>query len=60
MRPRQTLTAFRLPADILDAMRYVRERDGIGLSEQVRRALRDALVKRGALAAPPRRRQRKK
>lgn len=42
-------TAFRLPADIADAMRRVKEDEGIPQSEQVRRALREWLEKRGAL-----------
>jgi len=33
------LTAFRLDAALLQALRFVKERDGVGLSEQVRRAV---------------------
>ena len=50
---RLTLTAVRLPSEVLEGLRRVRERDGVGISEQVRRALtiwlkaRRALPKRG-------------
>jgi len=33
-------TNFRIEADILDGLQQVKERDGLPLSEQVRRALR--------------------
>lgn len=36
---RKTMTAFRLEPEILDGLRTVKERDGIPVSEQVRRAL---------------------
>jgi predicted DNA-binding protein len=45
----QKQTAFRLPADILDAMQRIKEQDGMPQSEQVRRALREWLGNRGAL-----------
>lgn len=37
MSPTQ-MTNFRMDADILDALRRIKERDGIPLSEQIRRA----------------------
>lgn len=46
--------AFRLGADILVAMRRLQARDGIGLSEQVRRALGPWLMKKGVLKKPGR------
>lgn len=49
MKTPMTQTAFRLPDDLLEAMEQLRERDGIGFSEQVRRALRDWLASRGVL-----------
>jgi hypothetical protein len=39
-------TAFRIEADILDGLQQVKQRDGIPISEQVRRALRDWLDRR--------------
>ena len=40
-------TAFRLEAEIRDGLQAVKERDGIPLSEQVRRALRAWLQEKG-------------
>lgn len=51
----QRQTAFRLPVEISDAMQRIKEEDGIPQSEQVRRALREWLEKRGALPAKSRR-----
>jgi len=45
----QRQTAFRLPVEISDAMQRIKEQDGIPQSEQVRRALREWLEKRGVL-----------
>jgi predicted DNA-binding protein len=45
----QRQTAFRLPTELSDAMQAVKQRDGIPQSEQVRRAIREWLEKRGAL-----------
>jgi hypothetical protein len=42
-------TAFRLPTDISNAMQRIKREEGIPQSEQVRRALRVWLEKRGAL-----------
>jgi hypothetical protein len=45
-RPKKQ-TAFRIDPDILRGLQVVKERDGVPLSEQVRRALRAWLEKRG-------------
>jgi len=37
--PVKRLTAFRLDPALLDALQRIKARDGIGLAEQVRRAL---------------------
>jgi hypothetical protein len=42
------LTAFRLDAALLQALRFVKERDGLLLSEQVRRAVEGWLKTNGA------------
>jgi hypothetical protein len=39
MTPRR-VTAFRLDDELLEGLEHVRERDGIGIGEQVRRAVR--------------------
>jgi hypothetical protein len=46
MSPR-TASTFRLEDDLLDGLRQVKERDGIPISEQVRRALKAWLDARG-------------
>jgi hypothetical protein len=40
-------TAFRLDPEILDGLLFVKERDGVPLAEQVRRALRVWLAEKG-------------
>src|SRR5713226_9176334 len=47
--PIKRITAFRLDADLLGAMRRLHERDGISLSEQARRSLRPWLEVKGVL-----------
>jgi hypothetical protein len=58
---RKELTAFRVDAELMDAMRRLQERDGISFSEQMRRALRPWLEAKGVLKdsnrMPARRRQ---
>ena len=49
MPTRQRQIGFRLPDDLASAMVAVKQQDGIPQSEQVRRALREWLEKRGAL-----------
>ena len=48
MSPKE-LTAFRVAPDVMDAMRQVKEREGIPLTKQLDFALRDWLNKKGAL-----------
>jgi len=36
---RKTLTAFRLDGNLIDGLQAVKERDGIAMAEQVRRAI---------------------
>jgi hypothetical protein len=40
-------TNFRLEDELLRGLQAVKERDGIGISEQVRRAVQDWLAKKG-------------
>jgi len=40
-------TNFRLESELLEGLRRIKERDGIGISEQVRRAVQDWLAKKG-------------
>jgi len=37
---KRTATTYRLEADILEGLQRIKERDGVPVSEQVRRALR--------------------
>jgi hypothetical protein len=39
-------TTFRLETEIMDALAVIRERDGIGVSEQVRRALKQWIAEK--------------
>lgn len=41
------ITTFRIDEDLLDGLRFVQERDGVLVSEQVRRAIRAWLDVRG-------------
>jgi hypothetical protein len=43
---------FNLDDDLLDAMKELKERDGIAEAEQVRRALRAWLERKGVLKKP--------
>ena len=55
MTPKK-LTNFRIDSELLDALDRVRERDGIPVSEQVRRAIRLWLKQKGVtVKAAPRR-----
>jgi ribbon-helix-helix CopG family protein len=40
-------TTFRLETEIVDALAVIRDRDGIGVSEQVRRALKAWIAEKG-------------
>jgi len=44
-------TAFRIDPDILEGLQEVKTRDGVPLSEQVRRALRHWLKSKGVMKA---------
>ncbi|MDP1568962.1 MAG: ribbon-helix-helix domain-containing protein [Vicinamibacterales bacterium] len=44
-------TAFRIDPEILEGLRQVKERDGVPVSEQVRRALTAWLADRGVIKA---------
>jgi hypothetical protein len=46
MTPR-TLTNFRIEAELLEALREIKERDGLPIAEQVRRAIRGWVADRG-------------
>lgn len=49
-------TTFRLDTDIMDALAVIRDRDGVPVSEQVRRALKDWIdAKNVKRKTPPRR-----
>ena len=52
MSPKE-LTAFRVEADIMEALRRVKDRDGVPLSVQVDRALRAWLEKKGVAVKKP-------
>jgi hypothetical protein len=47
------LTAFRIEPEIMDALRRVKDRDGVPLSVQVDRALRAWLDKKGVPVDKP-------
>ena len=55
MTPR-VATTYRIDDDILEALRVVRERDGVPVSEQVRRALKMWLESKGVELKSPQRR----
>ena len=52
------LTAFRLETELMDALAAIRERDGIPISEQVRRALKQWIAEKGTVKAKRTTRQR--
>ena len=45
-------TTFRLETEIMDALIKIRERDGIAVSEQVRRALKQWIESKGVKVKP--------
>lgn len=49
-------TAFRIEPDILDGLQAIKERDGVPISEQVRRALRRWVEEKGVMQKPASRR----
>ena len=54
MTPKEQ-TAFRIDPETMEALRAIRERDGVGISEQVRRALKAWIATKG-VTKPDRRR----
>lgn len=54
----QKLAAFRIPADLLEALAEIKARDGVPVSEQVRRALAAWVEARGVRAPKKTERQR--
>ena len=48
---------FLIDADLAAGLKAVKARDGVSESEQIRRALREALVKKGVMQADRRRRR---
>jgi len=51
---RKKQTAFRIEPEILEGLQAIKDRDGVPLSEQVRRALRAWLESKGVKAERPR------
>jgi hypothetical protein len=49
-------TTFRLETEIMEALSVIRDRDGIGVSEQVRRALKQWIAEKGVKMKPTSRR----
>ena len=55
MTPRK-LYNFLIDPDLAEGLKAVKERDGISESEQIRRAIRESLIKRGVMKKAPRKR----
>ena len=49
-------TTFRLETEIMDALGAIRDRDGIAVSEQVRRALKEWIAAKGVTLKAERKR----
>jgi hypothetical protein len=47
----RTLTNFRIDPDLLEALRQIRQRDGLPIAEQIRRAIRVWVEERGSVKA---------
>lgn len=60
MTPVRKVTTFRIDDDLLMAMQVLQERDGIPLSEQIRRALRPWLEEKGVIKSDRKRAQTRK
>ena len=54
------VTTFRIDADLLDGLQEVWERDGVAVSEQVRRAIRAWLEQKGVVKAQRKRSTRRR
>jgi hypothetical protein len=59
MTPKK-FTALRLDEELLDGLREVWERDGVSVSEQIRRAVRAWLKSRGVVVVKPKKAERKR
>lgn len=46
----RTMTNFRIDPELLEALRAIRERDGLPIAEQIRRAIRVWVESRGIKA----------
>jgi len=55
MSPKET-TALRLDTELLEAMRQLRDKEGIPVTSQIEIAVREWLIKRGALNKAARKR----
>jgi hypothetical protein len=55
MSPKEP-TAFRIDSTLLNAMRTVKDREGIPVTVQIERAVREWLERRGAIARTERKR----
>lgn len=55
MTPKE-ITNFRIDSELLDALRQIRDRDGIGIAEQVRRAIRAWVESKGVKVKAERKR----
>lgn len=55
MSPKET-TAFRIDTDLLEAMRKVKAQEGIPVTTQIEKAVREWLTKRGITAKAARKR----
>ncbi len=55
MTPKE-ITNFRIDSELLEALREIRDRDGIGIAEQVRRAIRLWVESKGAAVKAERKR----
>jgi hypothetical protein len=58
MSPRRSLTAFRIDEELKAGLQEVWERDGIAVSEQIRRAIRVWLEQKGVGIKTDRKRER--
>ena len=51
MTPTERVVTFRPDHDLLEAMEFLRDRDGVPFSQQIRRALRQWLNEKGVIKA---------
>jgi hypothetical protein len=57
MSPNLKPATFRIDQDLIDGLERIRVRDGVGVSEQVRRAIAAWLVAKGDKAPKPERKR---